>query len=78
MWHVLRCGDDDLGVNELLVELAVLSLLVRGGHKSVALVLNPLPETELVLSGSEQSRLLLSVLMALLCRESPLAIGSLT
>ena len=62
---LLRCGDDDFSVNELLVELAVLTLLVRGSHKSVALVLNPFPQTKLVLCGTEKTRLLSCVLMAL-------------
>ena len=61
----LRCGDDDLSVNKLLVELAVLAVLVGGRHKSVALVLNPLPDPELVLGRPEQSRLVLGVLVAL-------------
>lgn len=52
----IRSGDDDLGVDELLVELGVLTLLVRGGHESVALVLEPLAEAELVLGGSEKLR----------------------
>lgn len=62
---VLRSGDDDLGVNEFLVELAVLTLLVRGGDESVALLLNPLPQTKLVLSRAQKLRLLLGVLVAL-------------
>lgn len=61
----LRSGDDDLGVDELLVELAVLALLVRGGDKSVTLLLNPLPQTKLVLSRAQKLRLLLGVLVAL-------------
>lgn len=61
----VRCCDDDLGVHELLVELAVLALLVRGRHKRVALVLEPFPDAELVLRRSEQARLLLGVLVAL-------------
>jgi len=61
----LRCGNDDLSINKLLVKLAVLALLVGGRHKSVALVLNPLPDPELVLGRPEQSRLVLGVLVAL-------------
>jgi len=45
----VRCGDDDFGIDELLVELAVLALLVGGGDESVSLVLNPLAQPELVL-----------------------------
>ena len=51
-------GDDDLSILELLVELGTLTVLVRGGDKSVALVLEPLANTELVLSGSEKEGLL--------------------
>lgn len=61
----LRSGDDDLGVDELLLENAVLALLVRGRHESVALVFNPLPDTELVLGRAQQLGLLLGVLLAL-------------
>jgi hypothetical protein len=49
----VRSGDDDLGVDKLLVELGVLALLVRGGHESVTLVLEPLADAELVLSGTK-------------------------
>lgn len=52
----LRSGDDNVSVDELLVKLGVLAFLVRGGYKSVALVLEPLAETELVLSSSEKFR----------------------
>ena len=61
----LRSGDDYFGINELLVELGVLTLLVRGGDKSVALVLDPFSDTELVLCGSEESWLHFGVLLAL-------------
>jgi hypothetical protein len=61
----LRSSDDDLSVNKLLIELAVLALLVRGGHKSVALLLDPLPQTKLVLCCAQQTRLLLGMLFAL-------------
>lgn len=65
MSQYVRCGDDDLGVNELLIELGVLALLVRRGDESVPLVLDPFPQTKLVLSRAEQSRLLLGMLEAL-------------
>ena len=52
----LRCGDDDISVDELLVKLGVLALLVRGSYKSVALVLEPFADAELVLSSSEKFR----------------------
>ena len=69
-WEVVRGGDDDFSINELLVELAVLALLVGGGHESVALVLNPFPETKLVLGGTQQLWLLLGVLKALVAAVS--------
>ena len=59
-FHV-RCGDDNFGVNKVLVELGVLTLLVGGGDELVALLLNPLPQTKLVLGGTEKTGLLLSV-----------------
>lgn len=67
----LRSGDDDLCVDELLVELGVLALLVRRGDERVALLLDPLADAQLVLSGTEELRLLLSVDAALL----PLALA---
>lgn len=63
---LLRCSDDDFSVDKLLVELAVLTLLVGGGYQRVALVLNPFPDTQLVLRGTEQTRLLSRVLVALI------------
>jgi hypothetical protein len=61
----VRCGDDDLRVDQLLVELGVLALLVRSGNECVALVLDPLADAELVLGRSEKVGFLLSVLAAL-------------
>lgn len=52
----IRGGDDDFGVNQLLVELGVFALLVGGGDQSVALVLEPLADAELILSRSEEGR----------------------
>jgi hypothetical protein len=50
----LRSGDDDFGVDQLLVKLGVGALLVRRGHQRVALVLEPLADAELVLGGAEE------------------------
>lgn len=61
----VRGGDDDLCVNKVLVKLGVLALLVGRGDELVALLLNPLPDTELVLGGSEELGLLLGVDAAL-------------
>lgn len=61
----VRCGDDDFSVNKVLVELRVLALLVGCGDELVALLLDPLPQTKLVLSGTEKTGLLLSVDTAL-------------
>lgn len=46
----VRGGDDDFGINELLVELRALALLVGGCDKSVSLVLEPFSDSQLVLS----------------------------
>jgi hypothetical protein len=48
-------GDDDLSIDELLVELGTLTVLVGGGNEGVALVLEPLADAELVLSGTEKA-----------------------
>lgn len=61
----VRSGDDDLCVNKVLVKLRVLALLVGRGDELVALLLNPFPDTKLVLRGSEELRLLLGVDAAL-------------
>lgn len=61
-----RCGDDDLCINKLLVEFGILPFLVRGSHKGVTLVLQPFSNAKLVLRGTEQTWLLLSMLVALL------------
>ena len=61
----VRSCDDDLRVRELLVELAVLALLVRGPHQRVALVLEPFPDPELVLRCPEQAGFLVGMLFAL-------------
>ena len=59
-----RC-DDDFGIHELLIELAVLALLVRGRHERVTLVLKPFPDPELVLRCPEQTGFLVGMLLAL-------------
>jgi len=68
-------GDDDLGVNELLVELAVLALLVGGGHQCVALVFEPLPDAELVLGRAQHLGLHLGVLLAIVKDEENFALS---
>ena len=37
----LRSGNDDFGVDQLLIEGGILALLVGGGYKSVSLILEP-------------------------------------
>ena len=75
-WHEecknLRSGDDDLGVNHLLLEDTALALLVGGCDESVSLVLEPLADSELVLCGAEEAGLLFGVLLAL--REEVLSV----
>jgi hypothetical protein len=61
---VRRC-DDDLRIHEVLIERRVLTLLVRSGDELVALLFDPLPYTELILSRTEELRLLSGVLAAL-------------
>ena len=62
----IRSGDDDLSVDQLLVKGRVIAVLVGGGDQSVALVLNPLPQAEFILDGTEKTGLLLGVLTTLL------------
>ena len=69
----LRSGDNDFGVNHLLLEDAALTLLVGGCDESVSLVLEPLADSELVLCGSEEAGLLFGVLLALM--EEVLSVG---
>lgn len=71
---VERSGDDDLGINKVLVESRVCTVLVRGGDELVALVLDPLAQTELVLSGTEQLRLVLCVLETIVQNHQHLAV----
>jgi hypothetical protein len=68
----LRSGDDDFGVNHLLLKDTALALLVGGGDESVSLVLEPLADSELVLCGAEEAGLLFGVLLAL--REKALSV----
>jgi hypothetical protein len=49
-------GDDDFGVDKLLVELGVFALLVRGSDEGVTLVFKPLADAELVLGCAEHVR----------------------
>ena len=53
--HVRGC-DNDLGVDQLLVEGGALALLVRCSDQSVAGILEPLANAELVLSCAEKLR----------------------
>lgn len=60
-----RCSDDNFCVDKLLIEFGIFTLLVRGRHESVTLVLQPFPNAKLVLGGTKQTWLLLCVLVAL-------------
>lgn len=51
MLHV-RGGDDDFGVNEVLVKFRVLTVLVGGGDELMALVLEPFSDAQLVFCGA--------------------------
>ncbi len=50
--EALRGGDDDFGIDELLIELAVLAFLIGSGHEGVSLVLEPFPDAKLVLGSA--------------------------
>lgn len=61
----IRCGNDDLGIDQFTVEGGVCTVLVRGSDERVALALQPLPQAKLVLSGSEKFRHIPGVLVTL-------------
>jgi len=61
----IRSSNDDFSVRNVLIKGRVLTLLVRGGNELVSLVLEPLADSEFVLSGSEELRLVAGVLVAL-------------
>ena len=44
-WANLRGRDDNFGVYELLIELGILALLVRSGHESMTVALEPFPDS---------------------------------
>lgn len=52
----IRSSNDNLGIDKLLVESRVLTILVGGGNEGVTLVLKPFPNAELVLSCTKQLR----------------------
>jgi hypothetical protein len=52
-------GDDDFSIDDLLVEGRIFAFLVVGDNQGVALGLEPLADTELILNRPEQSRLVL-------------------
>lgn len=64
-----RGSDDNLSIKQLLVKGRVLSLLIRGGHKGMSLILEPFADTELILGRPEElwdfSRVLLALLQTL-------------
>jgi len=49
---VLRSGNDDLGVNEVLVKFRALAFLIGGGDELVALIFKPFSDTKLVFCGT--------------------------
>lgn len=61
----LRRGDDNFGVDQFLVEFGVLTLFVGCCDQSMTLILQPLPDTKLVLGCTEELWYLFGVLAAL-------------
>ena len=51
-WVDSRCSDDNFSIYQLFVERRVLTLLVGCGDQGMALVLEPFPDTKLVLGGA--------------------------
>ena len=54
-----RSCDHNLGIDNFLVESRVLAFLVVGDDESVTLGFQPFANTELILNGTEQTRLFL-------------------
>jgi hypothetical protein len=48
-----------------LVKFGVLTLLIGGGDELVALILEPFSQTQLILGGAQETRLVASVLVTL-------------
>lgn len=67
---ISRSSDDDFGIDKLLVELGALSILVGGSDQGVALIFEPLPQTQFILGGSQKTGLLFGVLAALCAQSS--------
>jgi hypothetical protein len=67
-------SNNDFGINEVLVKGRVLALLVGCGDELVALLLDPLAQTELVLGGTEQLGLFLCVLETIVKNHQHLSI----
>lgn len=44
-----RGCDDDFSIDQFLIELGVLTLLIGGSDQSVALILEPFPDSKLIL-----------------------------
>ena len=61
----LRCGDDNLSIDQFLVKFRILSVLVRGRHQSVSLVLKPFADSEFVFRCAQKFRDVLGVLLAI-------------
>jgi len=60
-----RCGYDDFCINQLLLKNRVGSLLVRSGDKLIVVLLNPLPQAELILHRAQEFGDLLCMFPAL-------------
>lgn len=60
-----RCGDDNLSVHQLLVEIRILALLVGSGDQGVALILEPFPDAQLVLGRAQHLWVVSRVLISL-------------
>ena len=64
MFH-LRCSNDHLCVYEVFVEGRVLAFLVGSGDELMALILDPLPDSKLILGAAKQLWLVLGMLASL-------------
>lgn len=65
MVHDIRCGNDDLRIDQFTIKGGVCTIFVGGGDELMALVFQPLSQTKLVLTGSKEFGDIFGVLMTL-------------
>ena len=59
----LRCGDDDLSIDQFLVEFRILAIFVGGRYQCMSLILKPFANSEFVLGCAQEFGDILGVLL---------------